>query len=279
MKDLSKHLKTELKKGKKIVVVGDYNVAHTEIDVHDPVRLSKVSGFLPEERAWFNSFLELGFIDTFRHFHPNEPERYSWWDYRTLGRVSNRGWRIDYICVSENLRDQLKSADILDQVEGSDHCPGDGGVEMIFFALFAYPFLEIFAIVRFTEHYSFMDYLIWTFLSGMLGLALMSFVGLRSIFAAPDGRIGHRLLIFVGAFLLLLPGILSDITGVLLILPGIRHLLVWKFKKVALNSGPVFQFRFGRTYPFSGPGVREERDVRVIEAEVLESSSQKRHET
>lgn len=123
LKDLSAHLKGEIKKGKKIIVVGDYNVAHTEIDVHDPVRLSKVSGFLPEERAWFSSFLELGFVDTFRHFHPNEKERYSWWDYRTLGRVSNRGWRIDYICVSENLRGQLKSADILDQVEGSDHCP------------------------------------------------------------------------------------------------------------------------------------------------------------
>lgn len=123
LKDLSKHLKSELKKGKKIIVVGDYNVAHAAIDVHDPVRLSKVSGFLPEERAWMQDFLDLGFIDTFRHFHPDEKDRYSWWDYRTLARVSNRGWRIDYICVSENLKDQLKSADILDQVEGSDHCP------------------------------------------------------------------------------------------------------------------------------------------------------------
>jgi exodeoxyribonuclease-3 len=123
LKDLNTHLKAELGKGKKIVVVGDYNVAHLEIDVHDPVRLSKVSGFLPEERAWFDSFLKLGFIDTFREFHPDEKDRYSWWDYRTLSRTVNRGWRIDYICISNNLRPHLKAADILDTVEGSDHCP------------------------------------------------------------------------------------------------------------------------------------------------------------
>jgi exodeoxyribonuclease-3 len=123
LQDLSLHLKGELAKGKKIVVVGDYNVAHLEIDVHDPVRLSKVSGFLPEERVWFNSFLSLGFTDTFREFHPTEKDRYSWWDYRTMSRPVNRGWRIDYICISNNLRPHLKSADILDTVEGSDHCP------------------------------------------------------------------------------------------------------------------------------------------------------------
>lgn len=123
LKDLNVHLKKELAMGKNIVVVGDYNVAHTEIDVHDPKRLSKESGFLPEEREWFQSFLDLGFVDTFRHFHAGEKERYSWWSYRELGRISNRGWRIDYICISKGMLKNLKSAEILDQVEGSDHCP------------------------------------------------------------------------------------------------------------------------------------------------------------
>jgi exodeoxyribonuclease-3 len=123
LKDLNSHLKSEIKLGRSIVLVGDYNVAHKEIDVYDPVRLSKESGFLPEERAWFSQFLEIGFIDTFRHFHPHDKERYSWWSYRELARVNNRGWRIDYVCITQNLLKNLKSAEILDQVTGSDHCP------------------------------------------------------------------------------------------------------------------------------------------------------------
>ncbi|MFN9067181.1 MAG: exodeoxyribonuclease III, partial [Bdellovibrionales bacterium] len=82
LKDLNNHLAIELKKNKNIVVVGDYNVAHQEIDVYDPVRLSKESGFLPEERAWMDEFLALGFTDCFRHFKKNEKDRYSWWSYR-----------------------------------------------------------------------------------------------------------------------------------------------------------------------------------------------------
>ena len=123
LKDLNHHLKAEIKKGRQIVVVGDYNVAHKAVDVYDPVRLSKTSGFLPEEQAWFENFLNLGFIDTFRHIHPEAKERYSWWSYRELARISNRGWRIDYICITKDLQKYLKSADVLDQVEGSDHCP------------------------------------------------------------------------------------------------------------------------------------------------------------
>jgi exodeoxyribonuclease III len=123
LQDLLAHFKSEIKKGKQLVVVGDYNIAHTAIDVHDPVRLSKESGFLPEERAWMDQFFQAGFVDSFRLFHPNEKERYSWWSYRELARPRNRGWRIDYICVTEGLRAKLKSADILDQVQGSDHCP------------------------------------------------------------------------------------------------------------------------------------------------------------
>ncbi|MBX2988419.1 MAG: exodeoxyribonuclease III [Bdellovibrionaceae bacterium] len=123
LKDLNQHVAGVLKKGREVILVGDYNVAHREIDVHDPVRLSKESGFLPEERAWFGSFLELGFLDTFRLFHGDQRDRYSWWSYRELARISNRGWRIDYICISRGLQKYLKSADILDRVQGSDHCP------------------------------------------------------------------------------------------------------------------------------------------------------------
>ncbi len=120
---LNSHLQKQIQLGKSIILVGDYNVAHKEIDVYDPVRLSKESGFLPEERQWFGSFLDLGFIDTFRHFHPNDKDKYSWWSYRELARISNRGWRIDYICITKDLEKNLVSANILDQVEGSDHCP------------------------------------------------------------------------------------------------------------------------------------------------------------
>ena len=123
LKDLNIHLKQQLAKGKSIVVVGDYNVAHKEIDVYDPVKLSTESGFLPEEREWFSEFLDLGFIDTFRHFYPDAKDKYSWWSYYELARVGNRGWRIDYICVSKDLKKYLKSAEIMDAVEGSDHCP------------------------------------------------------------------------------------------------------------------------------------------------------------
>lgn len=123
LKDLNKHLATQLKAGREIVLVGDYNVAHTEMDVHDPVRLSKESGFLPEERAWFDSFLALGFVDAYRHFAPTQKNAYSWWSYRELARVSNRGWRIDYICVSKGLVKKLKSCKILNDILGSDHCP------------------------------------------------------------------------------------------------------------------------------------------------------------
>jgi exodeoxyribonuclease-3 len=121
--DLREHLRPLVARGEKIAVAGDFNVAHRPIDVFDPGRLAGESGFLPEERAWLDSFLALGFIDTFRHFHPTAAERYTWWSYRERGRVGNRGWRIDYICATENLRARLRHADILDGQQGSDHCP------------------------------------------------------------------------------------------------------------------------------------------------------------
>lgn len=123
LKNLTAHLKFELATGKQIIVVGDYNVAHREVDVYDPIRLSKESGFLPEERAWFNQFLNLGFIDSYRHLNPNEKDIYSWWSYRELARIKNRGWRIDYICISQGLLPYLKSCEVLMRQEGSDHCP------------------------------------------------------------------------------------------------------------------------------------------------------------
>lgn len=123
LKDLSIHLREKVQSGTPLIVVGDYNVAHRAIDIYDPVRLASESGFLPEERAWFDGFLKMGFVDTFRHFYPDAKDRYSWWSYREFARVSNRGWRIDFICCTENLRKHLVSAEILDNIEGSDHCP------------------------------------------------------------------------------------------------------------------------------------------------------------
>ncbi len=123
LKDLSALLKEKVKRGEPIIVVGDYNVAHREIDIYDPVKLAQTSGFLPEERQWFDEFLDLGFVDTFRHVHGDEQHRYTWWAYFDYARQGNRGWRIDYICVTKNLVSRIKNADILDNIHGSDHCP------------------------------------------------------------------------------------------------------------------------------------------------------------
>ena len=123
LRKLNRHLKMELAQGKSIVVVGDYNVAYMAEDVYDPKGLANESGFLREEREWFNDFLELGFVDTFRHFHLSQKNKFTWWSYKENPRITNRGWRIDHICISEDLLPRLKSCDILDDVEGSDHCP------------------------------------------------------------------------------------------------------------------------------------------------------------
>tara|TARA_B110001454_G_scaffold219182_2_gene250945 strand:+ start:12829 stop:13626 length:798 start_codon:yes stop_codon:yes gene_type:complete len=123
LQELNKHLAKTYGLGKEIVVVGDYNVAHKDVDVYDPVRLSKESGFLPEERFWFEEFLKIGFVDTFRLIHPNVKDKYSWWNYRELARISNRGWRIDYICVTKGLAPLVRDAQVHDEIEGSDHCP------------------------------------------------------------------------------------------------------------------------------------------------------------
>lgn len=119
----TEHLKQQIKAGREVVLVGDYNVAHKDIDVYDPIKLSIESGFLPEERAWFAQFLEAGFVDLFRHFHPTQAHRYTWWSYLEKARIGNRGWRIDYICATSGLVPRFKSCEILDDVTGSDHCP------------------------------------------------------------------------------------------------------------------------------------------------------------
>jgi exodeoxyribonuclease-3 len=107
----------------KIIVTGDFNISHKPIDINSPKTHEKMSGFLPEERAWMDGFAAAGFVDTFRTFHPDEPERYSWWSHWGQARERNVGWRLDYFWVSENLQENLTGADILAQVVHSDHCP------------------------------------------------------------------------------------------------------------------------------------------------------------
>ncbi|MES2002971.1 MAG: exodeoxyribonuclease III [Bacteroidota bacterium] len=112
------------KKRKKLVVVGDYNIAHKEIDIHDPKGNKNSSGFLPEERAWMDKFLAHEWVDTFRELNPDTKGAYSWWSQRfPTVRLQNKGWRIDYICVTQNIKAQLKSATIYPDVKHSDHCP------------------------------------------------------------------------------------------------------------------------------------------------------------
>ena len=123
LKKFTTHLKKRVDRNEEVMVVGDYNVAYQDIDVHDPQGLSKVSGFLPEEREWFQEFLNVGFTDLFRRFHPNEENRYSWWSYRENARIANKGWRIDHICCTSGLVQKVISIDILDEQMGSDHCP------------------------------------------------------------------------------------------------------------------------------------------------------------
>jgi exodeoxyribonuclease III len=105
-----------------LVVCGDYNICHESIDIHNPVGNKNVSGFLPEERLWIGGFMKSGFIDSFRHFN-SEPHNYTWWSYRAGARGNNKGWRLDYALVTENLRNKLKRAVILSDAVHSDHCP------------------------------------------------------------------------------------------------------------------------------------------------------------
>ncbi len=115
-------VETYNREGRNIIVCGDVNTAHQEIDLARPQENENISGFLPVERAWIDKFISHGWIDTLRMFHP-EPELYTWWSMRTRARDRNIGWRIDYFFVNERFRKHVKDAFILPEVQGSDHCP------------------------------------------------------------------------------------------------------------------------------------------------------------
>ena len=127
MDDFQDYINTLKKDYPRLVICGDYNICHRAIDIHDPVRNKNVSGFLPEERQWIDTFMNNGFVDSFRHLNP-EPHHYSWWSYRANARNNNKGWRIDYNLVSENLKNNIKRAYLLPDAKHSDHCPV--GVEL-----------------------------------------------------------------------------------------------------------------------------------------------------
>ena len=122
MKDFKEYIDDLKIRYPKLIICGDYNICHKEIDIHDPIRNKNVSGFLPEERQWLDKFINSGFIDSFRHLN-SEPHNYSWWSYRANSRVNNKGWRIDYALVSESLKKNINNSFILNSVKHSDHCP------------------------------------------------------------------------------------------------------------------------------------------------------------
>ena len=108
----------------KIIVAGDYNIAHTDIDIHDPKGNKKSSGFLPEEKAWMDELMSKGWMDSFRYIHPTATGAYSWWSQRFPSvRLNNKGWRIDYLCTTQEMQKSIHTASILPLVKHSDHCP------------------------------------------------------------------------------------------------------------------------------------------------------------
>jgi exodeoxyribonuclease-3 len=122
LRDIEEYLNKLRVDRPQIILAGDFNICHKPIDINNPNRHLKTSGFLPEEREWFDNFVAAGWIDTFREFC-TEPERYSWWSYRSGAKSKNLGWRIDYFLVTEALKPRLQNAGILDTVILSDHCP------------------------------------------------------------------------------------------------------------------------------------------------------------
>jgi exodeoxyribonuclease-3 len=120
--DFKKWVKALRRERPRLVIVGDYNIAHTEQDIHDPVGNKRNSGFLPEEREWLTRWFDNGFTDAFRFLNPDKIE-YSWWSYRARAREKNKGWRIDYQSVTDDLRDHIQQARQLNEAVHSDHCP------------------------------------------------------------------------------------------------------------------------------------------------------------
>lgn len=127
--DFRAYLK-KLEEKKPVIVCGDLNVAHREIDLKNPKTNRKNAGFTDEERAKFTTLLESGFTDTFRYFYPEQEDIYSWWSYRFKAREKNAGWRIDYFVTSSSLNDKLKGAAIHTDILGSDHCPVELTIEL-----------------------------------------------------------------------------------------------------------------------------------------------------
>ncbi len=127
--DFRNYLK-RLEEKKSVIVCGDMNVAHEEIDLKNPKTNRKNAGFTDEEREKFSQLIDAGFIDTYRYFYPNVTDVYSWWSYRFSARVKNAGWRIDYFLVSEKIKDKLIDARIHTEIMGSDHCPVELDIEI-----------------------------------------------------------------------------------------------------------------------------------------------------
>lgn len=122
LEDILPYLKSKAEK-KPLIVGGDFNICHKAVDIHDPVRNAKSSGFLPEERAWMEKLFNSGFTDAFRHIHPDKKDAYSWWSYRANARNNNKGWRIDYWAVSDNLAQKIIDCRMEYDAKHSDHCP------------------------------------------------------------------------------------------------------------------------------------------------------------
>ena len=120
----------KLEEKKPVIFCGDLNVAHKEIDLKNPKTNHKNAGFTDEERGCFTRLVENGFVDTFRYFYPDQKDIYSWWSYRFSARAKNAGWRIDYFCVSESLKDKLRDAKIHTEILGSDHCPVELDIDL-----------------------------------------------------------------------------------------------------------------------------------------------------
>lgn len=120
--DFFEYIQQLKRKRSKLLVCGDYNICHREIDIHNPVANRDTSGFKPEERAWMEKYFNSGFIDTFRYFN-SQPHEYSWWSFRANARANNKGWRIDYIAATKNLANNLIEAKMFQAVKHSDHCP------------------------------------------------------------------------------------------------------------------------------------------------------------
>ena len=121
--DFRKYINKLSETRKNLIISGDYNICRLWIDIHNPEKQQKNSGFLPDEREWFHKFIDDGFTDTLRMFHGEEKDKFSWWSYRAGARARNKGWRIDYHIINNELQSKVKEAYILPEVKHSDHCP------------------------------------------------------------------------------------------------------------------------------------------------------------